>query len=245
MSIKPTPHTFLTSILAIALGSVITLHDIIWPCDLGAAANATATSTVSVYDSTAHRTQREAPLPVAVVYRSRPQLPIPAMDAPPMTAIPAPITAPVPMAQGRAGDDTTEAVYYYDDCLTDTATQVRACVRDSISGGRILWREWETANLRPTVTATVTEHRPDRAQVYVGPRMAALQPAGGVWEGMAGAGGRIKFKRNWALGGSYLRGLQGSQAVMMDADILIRFPGLADRRRANRAAKLAKRISNP
>lgn len=229
-------HTTITVTLALTIIAICVAHDIIWPCDIGPAANMSGTATVRLYDSVPHRTQRPAPQPVAVVYRKQPQIPVTVPRVAPLETLTGAVvpahTAPVPL-------DTQSEVAYYRDCLTDTAAQVRACVHDSVSGSRITWREWTLTNLRPTITATVTDHRPDRMQVYVGPRMGALRPALGAWEPLAGAGLRIKTKQNWSIGASYLHGLNGSQAVGLDADILIRFPGIAQRQRGRRAERLA------
>jgi len=232
-------NTLLTGLLATALVGVVTFHELIWPCDIGPAANRTETATALVYDSTANVTQRPTPQPVAVVYRNAPQLPVAVPDAAPMVAHITAATAPLAVAHSAGATETS----YYIDCLSDTVTSVRACVRDSIRGSRIVWREWETANLRPTITATVTEHRPDRWQVYVGPRLAAIRPTLGQWEPMGGAGLRVKTRSNWMMGASYLHGLHGSQAITLDADVLIRVPGIADRQRAKRAAKVAKSLN--
>lgn len=234
-------HRIVISALFITLASTWVFHDMIWPCDGGTVGNSTSgTATVTLYDSTAHRIQREVPQPVAVVYRNTPQLTVNVPDLPPVIMHTEPASAPLPTAMADPSDRAETS--FYIDCLSDTATSVRACVRDSIRGSRIVWREWETANQRPTVSATVTEHRPDRAQLYAGLRGAAFRAPMGAWEPMGGAGLRYKHRANWMMGASYLHGAGGSQAITVDADILIRFTGFAKRQRARRAERMAKRM---
>lgn len=262
-----TIHQSIHIALSLCIAALVAFHSHIWPCDIGTAANATTTATVSLYDSTTSRTTATtAQRPRSTVRKARPiswktrsQQAQPTDeaiahynftvsdwyvngDSTGWTLTDGDITISGLWSELAALDALMNEVAYYDTTFTDTTAQVRITARDSIANNRITWRQWQLANLRPTATATINEHRPDRAQVFAGIRIAMMRPAGGAFVPMAGVGFRLKMADNYMWGASYLHGIDNSQAITTDLDILIRFPKLGDKMRAKRAGKVAKTL---
>lgn len=262
-----TIHQSIHIALSLCIAALVTFHSHIWPCDIGPTANATTTATVSLYDSTASRTTATtAQRPRSTVRRAQPiSWKTRSRQAQPTDDVPIPyrfttsdwhvrgdsagwaltdgdITLSGPWSQLPALDALMNVAAYYDTTFIDTTAQVRITARDSVYQNRITWRQWSVSNQRPTATATVVEHTPDRAQVYAGIRLGMSRPAGGTFVPMAGAGLRVKMADNYMWGASYLHGLDNSQAITADLDILIRFNGVRERRAAKRAQKLAETL---